>query len=260
MTVLGFLVMSDSIPSRLRRFLTRSGVSQEEAAKRMGYSHASGIQRYLSETDYTKEYVSVQFAKKFADAVAGRGPDPVSVDEVMELAGIIPPFRVNKIPTGASGAEDLLPNADLRATIDMPRVLAMPVDVPVYGVAVGGSDGDFSLNGEIVDRVRRPPGLMGNTKAFGVFVRGDSMEPRHQQGDLLYVDPVRPARAGDDVLVELKPLTGGEPGPAFIKQLVSQTPLRLVVRQFNPAKDITLPGARVLRICRILKLADLLGV
>ena len=89
--------MADSIPARLRRFLLRSGVSQEEAAKRMGYSHASGLQRYLSETDYTKEYVSVQFAKKFAEAVTGRGPDPVTVDEVLELAGIIQPIKVGKV-------------------------------------------------------------------------------------------------------------------------------------------------------------------
>lgn len=152
------------------------------------------------------------------------------------------------------------PNVDLTTAVDVPRVLSMPLDFPVYGVAIGGPDGDFSLNGEIVDRVRRPPGLMGNTKAFAVFVRGESMEPRHYQGDLLYVDPVRPARAGDDVLVEMKPARGGEPGAAFIKQLVSQTPARLVIRQFNPPKDITLQGERVLRVYKILKMADLLGI
>ena len=141
-----------------------------------------------------------------------------------------------------------------------PPVNIMPLDVPVYGVAVGGSDGDFSLNGEIVDRVRRPPGLTENRNAFAVFVRGDSMEPRHYQGDLLYVDPMRPARAGDDVLVELKPQRAGEPGAAMIKQLVVKTPLRVVLRQFNPAKELTVPGEKILRVSLILKMADLLGV
>lgn len=152
------------------------------------------------------------------------------------------------------------PNVDLSTAVDVPRVVSMPLDLPVYGVAIGGPDGDFSLNGEIVDRVRRPPGLMGNSKAFAVFVRGESMEPRHYQGDLLYVDPVRPARAGDDVLVEMKPARPAEPGAAFIKQLVSYTPVRLVIRQFNPAKDITLQTDKVLRVYKILKLADLLGL
>lgn len=146
------------------------------------------------------------------------------------------------------------------AAAPLPRPNQMPLDVPVYGVAVGGDAGDFSLNGDVVDRVRRPPGLIGNRSAFAVYVRGDSMEPRHYQGDLLYVDPIRPARSGDDVLVELRPGRPGEPGPAYIKQLVTQGPVRVVLRQFNPAKDITLPGAQILRVSKILKLADLLGI
>lgn len=144
--------------------------------------------------------------------------------------------------------------------VAVPRPAGMPLDLPVYGHAVGGDNGDFALNGEIVDRVRRPPGLIGNRSAFAVYVRGDSMEPRHYQGDLLYVDPIRPARSGDDVLVELKPARAGEPGPAYIKQLVTQGPVRVVLRQFNPPKDITLPGAQILRVSKILKLADLLGI
>ena len=39
-------------------------------------------------------------------------------------------------------------------------VTSMPVDVPVFGTAVGGSEGDFSFNGQVVDYVRRPPGVM----------------------------------------------------------------------------------------------------
>lgn len=152
------------------------------------------------------------------------------------------------------------PNAEPATVTALPRPNQMPLDVPVYGVAVGGDAGDFSLNGDVVDRVRRPPGLLGNRSAFAVYVRGDSMEPRHYQGDLLYVDPIRPARSGDDVLVELKPARPGEPGPAYIKQLVTQGPVRVVLRQFNPAKDITLPGAQILRVSKILKLADLLGI
>lgn len=170
------------------------------------------------------------------------GKGPMHKGQVQETAETTPP-----------------PNVDLTTAVEVPRPNTMPYDLPVYGVAVGGSDGDFSLNGDVVDRVRRPPGLLGNRSAFAVYVRGDSMEPRHSQGDLLYVDPARPARSGDDVLVELKPSRPGEPGQAYIKQLVTQGPVRVVLRQFNPAKDITLPGDKILRVSKILKLADLLG-
>lgn len=237
--------MTDTIPLRLRQLLKRSGLSQEKLARAMGYSHASGIQRYLAD-GYPKDRLDLDIAQKFASALTGMGTPPIEAHEVMALTGLgslsYPQTNVDPV------------------AVAVPRPAGMPLDLPVYGHAVGGDNGDFALNGEIVDRVRRPPGLIGNRSAFAVYVRGDSMEPRHYQGDLLYVDPIRPARSGDDVLVELKPARAGEPGPAYIKQLVTQGPVRVVLRQFNPPKDITLPGAQILRVSKILKLADLLGI
>lgn len=238
--------MSEPTPLKLRKLVRRAGVSMERLARDMGYSHASGIQRYLSE-GYTKERLDLEIAMKFAKALAGKGEPPITEAEVLALTGL----HQLSLPA---------PNADLTTAVAAPRPNDMLIDIPVYGVAVGGDAGDFSLNGDVVDRVRRPPGLIGNKSAFAVYVRGDSMEPRHYQGDLLYVDPSRPARSGDDVLVELKPVRPGEPGPAYIKQLVTQGPVRVVLRQFNPAQDITLPGDKILRVSKILKLADLLGI
>lgn len=237
--------MIETVPKTLRALLKRAGISMERLARDMGYAHASGIQRYLSDT-YPKDRLDLDIAAKFARGLVGRGVPPITEAEVMSLTGIeqfLPPTNVTRAPDHAP-----------------PRPSTLPLDVPVFGVAVGGTDGDFSLNGDVVDRVRRPPGLADNRTAFAVYVRGSSMEPRFYQGDLLYVDPLRPARSGDDVLVELKPLRAGEPGPAYIKQLVSQTPLRVVLRQFQPAKEITIPGERVLRVSKILSLSDLLGI
>lgn len=237
--------MIETVPKTLRALLKRAGVSMERLARDMRYAHANGIQRYLSDA-YPKDRLDLDIALKFARGLVGRGVPPITEAEVMSLTGIeqlLPPTNVTRAPDH-----------------ELPRPNSLPLDVPVYGVAVGGTDGDFSLNGDVVDRVRRPPGLADNRTAFAVYVRGDSMEPRHYQGDLLYVDPLRPARSGDDVLVELKPARPGEPGPAYIKQLVSQTPLRLVLRQFQPAKEITIPGERVLRVSKILSLSDLLGI
>lgn len=237
--------MTDAIPHKLRQLLKRSGLSQEKLARAMGYSHASGIQRYLAD-GYPKDRLDLDIAQKFAGALTGMGSPPIEAHEVLALTGL------GSLAYPQTNVEPV--------AVAVPRPAAMPLDLPVYGHAVGGDNGDFALNGDVVDRVRRPPGLLGNRAAFAVYVRGDSMEPRHYQGDLLYVDPARPARSGDDVLVEMKPTRAGEPGPAYIKQLVVQTPIRVVVRQFNPAKDITLPGDRILRVSKILKLADLLGI
>jgi phage repressor protein C with HTH and peptisase S24 domain len=229
-----------NVPAALRALRARSGLSIRKLASLIDMPPTTYA---YYEDGFKEDYLPVPLARQLAKAVAGLGAPPIEEREVMAL-------------TGAAMAP---PNAE-PAAVEVPRPNQMPLDVPVYGVAVGGDAGDFSLNGDVVDRVRRPPGLVGNRNAFAVYVRGDSMEPRHYQGDLLYVDPIRPARSGDDVLVELKPARPGEPGPAYIKQLVTQGPVRVVLRQFNPAKDITLPGAQILRVSKILKLADLLGI
>lgn len=244
--MLGPSDMADSIPIRIRRLLTRSGVSQETAAKSMGYSHASGLQRYLSEEDYTKEYVSLGFAKKLAAAVVGKGNPPVTENEVLELAGVVAPVVATPI--------EALPGPA------MPSVNALPVDVPVLGTAVGGSAGDFSLNGQIMDYVRRPPGMARNRNIFCIFLSGESMHPRLEHGELLYINPNRPARPGEDVLVEMLPSRPAEPGAAYVKQLEAKTPTKLILKQFNPPGKMELPLAKILRISPIMRNKELMGV
>ena len=87
------------------------------------------------------------------------------------------------------------------------------------------------------------------------------MSPWADEGELLYIDPHRPPRAGDFVLVELKPAHGGEPGMAYVKKLVATTPNKIRLAQFNPPNDrIEFARDRVLHVHRIMRLAELLGV
>src|SRR5262245_57922724 len=76
-------------------------------------------------------------------------------------------------------------------------------DVPVLGHAECGSDGVFTMNGEQIDQVRRPPGQMNRKGLYCIYASGSSMEPVYEQGDLVYVDPHRPPMAGRDVVIQL---------------------------------------------------------
>ena len=118
----------------------------------------------------------------------------------------------------------------------------------------------FYGHGEIVDMVRRPPALVGNIHAFALYVTGDSMVPWKRRGQLLYIDPNRPARTGDYVVVECHG-EDGEAGAAYLKLLVAQTPTQIRLAQHNPPDDrIALPLKRVKRIFRVLELEELMGV
>lgn len=238
--------MTSRVSDILTELRQRSGLSLSETARAMGKAGPSSIQRYF--LDYREPTLDLRIAREFARAWVGRGTPPITEAEVLALAGI----------TVATNTP--LPETNVSSPLPAPSPASMPLDVPVMGTAIGGSSGDFTFNNGVVDYVRRPPGVARNRAVFCVFVRGDSMEPRFEPGDLLYVNPARPARAGDDVLVEMHPDQAGEPGAAFIKRLDAQTPTKLILKQFNPAKKIEVPITRVLRVCPILRASELLGL
>lgn len=136
----------------------------------------------------------------------------------------------------------------------------MPRDVPVLGTVVGGSSGDFLMNGDRVDFVRRPPRLLGRRDVFAVYVQGVSMEPRYFSGELLYLEGNRPPHIGDFVVVECKASESDPEHPAYLKQLAATTPTKLKLRQFNPAEVIEIDRRKVLKVYRVMGLGDLLGV
>lgn len=139
-------------------------------------------------------------------------------------------------------------------------VTSMPVDVPVYGTAVGGAGGDFSFNGQVVDYVRRPPGVMKLRSMYALWVIGDSMSPWNKHGDLIYVTPARPPVPGDHVVIELAGVAENEPGTAMVKLLAGKTATQLKLKQYNPEREFSLPLSQVKSVHKVLSLRDLLGV
>jgi phage repressor protein C with HTH and peptisase S24 domain len=138
-------------------------------------------------------------------------------------------------------------------------IAALPIDVPVLGVAVGGNDGDFRLNGQVVDYVRRPPGIASLKNVYGLWLVGESMSPWNKDGDLIYVSPARPPVVGDHVVVQLQDTADGEPGLAMVKLLIGKTPTQLKLGQYNPTREFNLALTKVKSVHKVLSLRELLG-
>lgn len=176
-----------------------------------------------------------------------------------EPAGGAAAQQAARRPGLEEAAGDLAPNVR-DESVELPAPAGLPRNVPLRGTAACGEAGDFEFNGEIVDYVRRPPGIAAARNVFAVYVTGDSMAPRFEAGELVFVHPDKPPVTGCDVLVELHG-HDGQPGPCYIKRLLRRTPTKLVLRQFNPPRDdIELPLAKVRVIYRILTPSELLGV
>ncbi|MDB5617059.1 S24 family peptidase [Tardiphaga sp.] len=131
-------------------------------------------------------------------------------------------------------------------------------DVEVRGISVGGSDDEFYFNGEVIDHIRRPPGIKRAKNVFALNVSGDSMMPRYEPGEPIYVQRANPA-VGDYVVVELYPEDEGHAGKSFLKQLVRRTGRRVTCSQFNPPKEVEFDAGEVKEIFRVLKPRELLG-
>ncbi len=165
-----------------------------------------------------------------------------------------PALPGNAIPAGLSTTQVV-------ATTQALATGAMPRDVPVLGSTVGGSDGDFQLNGEVVDHVRRPPAMEAMKTAFALFVQGDSMWPWRAPGSLVYVHPARPPRNGDHVVVEPHGESEFAERPCYVKRLVARTATLLRLEQYNPPRaDIEIPLSRVRTLYRVMEWEELLGL
>lgn len=173
------------------------------------------------------------------------------VDRIRAFFDVAPP--ANEMPPQNNNTTDA---SIVDANITAPLRSEMPRDVPVLGTVSGGRGG-LQMNGDAVDWVRRPPRLAGRSDVFGVYVEDLSMVPAFKPGSLVIVERARPPAPGDDVVIEV--MEGGEQR-ALIKNLVHSNHKVVRVQQYNPPKEIEIERAQVVRMFRVMPLADLLGV
>lgn len=224
-----------SLAKRIVTARKAAGLSQEELAKACGVSRAAVAQWEGGETS-PKHTNLAPAATKLKVSVAW-------------LLG-----------EGGEGAPTPSHEVDLDRIQSLPGSATLARDLPVIGTAAGGDNGDFELNGQTVDYVRRPPALAGLKDAFAIYLVGHSMEPRYDNGGLLFVHPGRPVSPGCDVLVELH-ADNGDVGHCMVKTLVRQAGGKYILQQYNPPRDdIEVPAERVRHIYRVLRNEELLGV
>jgi phage repressor protein C with HTH and peptisase S24 domain len=133
-----------------------------------------------------------------------------------------------------------------------------PMDVTVFGGAIGGVDGDFFLNGEVAGYVRRPPGLRKVPNVFAIHILTDSMVPRYDPGELLYCGGRAPV-PGDHVLIEMHPEDGERNGKAYVKKLKRRTKGEILCEQYNPPEDLTFNAYSLKNMWRIIPPRELFG-
>ncbi|QDI83738.1 LexA family transcriptional regulator [Methylorubrum populi] len=230
----------------LRELRLERGWTHEEAAAAMGVSRGQFIKLERGERGLTERTIALA-ARAFAvlpSRVIGEGTSAVGE-------------RSTPAPTLPQ------PNAAIPDQTDAvdPSIFKGPRNVPVYGTGSGGSGGDFSFNGQLIDHAPRPPGIANRKDVYVVYLVGDSVAPAYEDGSPIYVDPHRRPAPRDYVVVELLGEREGEPGPAFVKRLVSRGGGKLRLEQHNPPEQLDpIDEADVVRVHRVIPWPELIGI
>lgn len=140
-----------------------------------------------------------------------------------------------------------LPDAPRPSRGRPPSVAAGAADrIPIRSAGRGGTEQEMFAD---LGYTPRPANLAGVREAYAIYMVGDSMEPRYEQGWLLHVNPFKPPRRGQDVVVCRQGEIVGD--AVLVKQFVGWEGDALVLRQFNPPDTLRIPRDEV-RECHLI--------
>lgn len=244
--------MSEELGNTLRKARKLKGLTLKDVARELGVSYPA-----VQQWETGKTAPSTENLIKVSRLLDIDPLDPAI--EAIEQSDLLVRDLLATKPQ-----EDLAPRGDVSAPVDVPGQWRFvgPRDVPLLGTAVGGTeeDGDFRFNGQRVDYAPRPPGIATKKDVYALWVVNDSMSPKYEQGERIYVDPHRIPAVGDYVVLDLKSKIEGESGPGYIKRLAKRTPTKIVVKQFNPEKELEFDIREVKALHRVIPTDELLGL
>jgi phage repressor protein C with HTH and peptisase S24 domain len=214
--------------------LERAGVSQADLARHLRLA-PSAISRMMRGERQMKLLEAVQLA-----AFLG-----LTQEEVLRHAGA----SVEPSARDASGPAGPARRGRPPRTVMPHAAPARAEPIPIRSAARGGGEQEMFLGDGPIGYTARPANLAGVRGAYAIYMVGDSMEPRYEQGWLLHVNPFKPPTRGRDVVVYKK-------GQAvLIKQFVRWDTEALLLRQFNPPQELRIPRDEVIE-CHLVVGAD----
>jgi phage repressor protein C with HTH and peptisase S24 domain len=214
--------------------LDRVGASQADLARQLRLA-PSAVSRMLKGERQMKLLEAVQVADFLG----------VSQEEVLRYAGtaVHPPPRSGP-PRRGRPPRPMLAQPSPRQLRPGAPPSARGAAIPIRSAARGGHEQEMFLGDGPIGYTPRPTNLAGVRDAYAIYMIGDSMEPRYEQGWLLHVNPFKPPTRGRDIVLYKTN------DAVLIKQFVRWDSEALVLRQLNPPTEIRIPRQEV-RDCHL---------
>jgi phage repressor protein C with HTH and peptisase S24 domain len=200
--------------------LERAGQTQADLARHLGLA-PSAVSRMLSGERQMKLLEAVQtsaFLRVPQEEVLRRAGD---VSSTVKPEG---PPRRGRPPRRPSGGTPAAPSGDM---------------MPIRSAGRGGGDQRMFLEDGPIGYTPRPANLAGVRGAYAIYMVGDSMQPRYEQGWLLHVNPFKPPTRGRDVVIYKNDQA------VLIKTFLGWNDDALLLHQLNPDGELRVPRGEV---------------
>ena len=217
--------------SPLRSYRRRADLTLEQLARAAGTTAAQ-----ISKLEKGERRLTVDWITRLA---------PLLGIEMADL--LVAPSQPS--PTTTVPANLVLPGGDA-AFAGIPMAGDPRDFIPVRSAGRGGNEQEMFLQDGPIDYVRRPPSLAQVRDAYAIYVVGDSMQPRFRPGQILHVNPFKPAQPGAGVVVTKIN------GAVLIKEFVRQDSKTLHVRQYNPAEALDYLTAEIAAVHTVVGLQE----
>lgn len=235
--------MPNEVHERIREAIDNKGLTLEGAAKLAkldrGYFQKLFERENASPRGDTLTKIARVLDVSEAWLLTGRAPRPLTPTDTSQIINL---------NSGVAPAPNVPPPHD------------MPMDIDVMGTAAGSHGrGAFQLTGDYVDKVRRPPALYGATGVFALYVEGYSMVPQYNPGDLIYLNPHRPPKPGDAVVVQSQ-FNEHDGTEATVGIFMKQTERAIVIQKHNPPATVEITRNKATKLFRVYTVNELFGV
>ena len=223
----------------------------------MGYGLALRLREAAKAKDIFKPFDLARRAGLNPITVAAymRGARKASLEACFALGQVlgVDPFWLHRAddevaePKKAPDVSRLEDQADSPEKDQISAAAQFKQRIPLYSCALAGAGGSIPFSPEITEYVVRPLTTISDL-TYAVSVSGESMEPRYEAGETVYVDPKMPVKRGCYVVAQIR--DGGDT-MGYIKRFVGITDDELTLEQFNPQKLLKFARNHVISVHRI---------
>jgi|SRR5579859_209299 len=201
--------------NRLKEFRDLAGFSMQALADRVGTTAPQ-----INKLEKGERRLTLDWMTRLAAALG------------IEPKDLLPALPQSRAPR--AGSDRPLVSGDAAPG---PRVPARdPRDlIPVRSAARGGDEQEMFLEDGPIDYIARPHSLLNVRDAYSIYMIGDSMIPRFRPGQLLHINPYKPAQVGSGVVVTKTD------NVVLIKEFVRRSESMLHLKQYNPVIELKYP-------------------